>query len=811
MATAEPRNILHRRPGKSNVLECGVCEDVFGLQGDKVPRLLLCGHTLCHDCLTRLPLHGRAIRCPFDRQMTEIGDSGVWGLRVQDLYGSSLLFPHRRLGCVGVKGDSGVWGLKKNFALLELLERLQFGRESPGALLCEVSMDTEKETTIRCDENEDHLATIYCTVCSTNLCAECAQSTHNTRTLAKHNLTTIRCDENEDHLATIYCTVCSTNLCAECAQSTHNTRTLAKHKLTTIRCDENEDHLATIYCTVCSTNLCAECAQSTHNTRTLAKHKLVPLHEKPREKPMCPLHQTHAIEFACLEESCLCNPLMCYVCKDYGKHQGHKHTLIENDAEQVRMSIIDTLQHVRGFLDGVSDSARRLGNAIQQMEGCSRTVENEHGFTHTEQIHGTAEEARVRVRRYFQELHETLHRQENVALSVVDTHVREKLCSLKQQQEDMAVVVSQVTTICLECEKMLQQDDHKVLLAKQEIRSLLDTVRKQQQQFSDLPEQLHMDPGIPLTFTKDNRVHIGPKMEMRVVTLGLDESGKTAILFKLKQDEFMQTIPTIGFNVETVEYKNLKFTIWDVGGKPKLRPLWKHYYLNTQAVIFVVDSADCARLDEAHVSVIFVVDSADCAWLDEAHVSVIFVVDSADCARLDEAYVAACLFVSVIFVADSADCARLDETYDELSKLLAEKELREAVLLVFANKQDLPNALPIEEITDRLSLHKQCYHRQTESTQADLPNALPIEEITDRLSLHKQCCTYYHRQTEPTQADLPNALPIEEITDRLSLHKLCCGRSWHIQACDARTGMGLHDGLDWLSHQLVAAGVLDIS
>ncbi|XP_066298368.1 E3 ubiquitin-protein ligase TRIM23-like isoform X4 [Branchiostoma lanceolatum] len=479
MATAEPRNVLHRRPGKSNVLECGVCEDVFGLQGDKVPRLLLCGHTLCHDCLTRLPLHGRAIRCPFDRQMTEIGDSGVWGL-------------------------------KKNFALLELLERLQFGRESPGALLCEVSMDTEKETTIRCDENEDHLATIYCTVCSTNLCAECAQSTH--------------------------------------------------------------------------------------NTRTLAKHKLVPLHEKPREKPMCPLHQTHAIEFACLEESCLCNPLMCYVCKDYGKHQGHKHTLIENDAEQVRMSIIDTLQHVRGFLDGVSDSARRLGNAIQQMEGCSRTVENEHGFTHTEQIHGTAEEARVRVRRYFQELHETLHRQENVALSVVDTHVREKLCSLKQQQEDMAVVVSQVTTICLECEKMLQQDDHKVLLAKQEIRSLLDTVRKQQQQFSDLPEQLHMDPGIPLTFTKDNRVHIGPKMEMRVVTLGLDESGKTAILFKLKQDEFMQTIPTIGFNVETVEYKNLKFTIWDVGGKPKLRPLWKHYYLNTQGKSDYLNSDHCGSI-----------------------------------------------------------------------------------------------------------------------------------------------------------------------------------------------------------------------
>jgi tripartite motif-containing protein 23 len=69
---------------------------------------------------------------------------------------------------------------------------------------------------------------------------------------------------------------------------------------------------------------------------------------------------------------------------------------------------------------------------------------------------------------------------------------------------------------------------------------------------------------------------------MRVVTLGLDGAGKTSVLFKLKQNEFMTMLPTIGFNVETVEYKNLKFTIWDVGGQHKLRPLWKHYYLNTQ-------------------------------------------------------------------------------------------------------------------------------------------------------------------------------------------------------------------------------------
>lgn len=74
----------------AQVLECGVCEDVFSLQGDKVPRLLLCGHTVCHDCLTRLPLHGRAVRCPFDRQVTELGE-----LRGLTLFGIRLLCRHR--------------------------------------------------------------------------------------------------------------------------------------------------------------------------------------------------------------------------------------------------------------------------------------------------------------------------------------------------------------------------------------------------------------------------------------------------------------------------------------------------------------------------------------------------------------------------------------------------------------------------------------------------------------------------------------------------------------------------------------------
>ncbi|XP_037658074.1 E3 ubiquitin-protein ligase TRIM23 isoform X5 [Choloepus didactylus] len=427
------------------VLECGVCEDVFSLQGDKVPRLLLCGHTVCHDCLTRLPLHGRAVRCPFDRQVTDLGDSGVWGL-------------------------------KKNFALLELLERLQNGHIGQyGVAEEDIGVSGESIT----------------------------------------------------------------------------------------RCDEDEAHVASVYCTVCATHLCSECSQVTHSTKTLAKHRRVPLADKPHEKTMCSQHQVHAIEFVCLEEGCQASPLMCCVCKEYGKHQGHKHSVLEPEANQIRASILDMAHCIRTFTEEISDYSRKLVGIVQHIEGGEQIVEDRIGMAHTEHVPGSAENARSCVRAYFSDLHETLCRQEEMALSVVDAHVREKLIWLRQQQEDMTILLSQVSTACLHCEKTLQQDDCRVVLAKQEITRLLETLQKQQQQFTEVADHIQLDASIPVTFTKDNRVHIGPKMEIRVVTLGLDGAGKTTILFKLKQDEFMQPIPTIG-------------------GKHKLRPLWKHYYLNTQ-------------------------------------------------------------------------------------------------------------------------------------------------------------------------------------------------------------------------------------
>lgn len=52
----------------------------------------------------------------------------------------------------------------------------------------------------------------------------------------------------------------------------------------------------------------------------------------------------------------------------------------------------------------------------------------------------------------------------------------------------------------------------------------------------------------------------------------------------------------IGFNVEQVTYKNLKFQVWDLGGQTSIRPYWRCYYSNTDAIIYVVDSSDRDRI-----------------------------------------------------------------------------------------------------------------------------------------------------------------------------------------------------------------------
>jgi len=89
------------------------------------------------------------------------------------------------------------------------------------------------------------------------------------------------------------------------------------------------------------------------------------------------------------------------------------------------------------------------------------------------------------------------------------------------------------------------------------------------------------------------------EVEGRVLCLGLDNAGKSTVLYRLQMGDVVCTLPTVGFNVENIKYKNVDLTVWDIGGQAKIRRLWRYYYENTEALIFVVDSNDADRLEEA--------------------------------------------------------------------------------------------------------------------------------------------------------------------------------------------------------------------
>jgi small GTP-binding protein len=72
--------------------------------------------------------------------------------------------------------------------------------------------------------------------------------------------------------------------------------------------------------------------------------------------------------------------------------------------------------------------------------------------------------------------------------------------------------------------------------------------------------------------------------------LGLDNSGKTTLMYRLKDNSFSDTVPTVGLNMESASYKSFTLTVWDVGGKA--RNMWKHYFEENSAVVFVIDSSD---------------------------------------------------------------------------------------------------------------------------------------------------------------------------------------------------------------------------
>ncbi|KAL2919029.1 ADP-ribosylation factor protein 3 [Polyrhizophydium stewartii] len=186
--------------------------------------------------------------------------------------------------------------------------------------------------------------------------------------------------------------------------------------------------------------------------------------------------------------------------------------------------------------------------------------------------------------------------------------------------------------------------------------------------------------------------------EIRILLLGLDNAGKTSLLKRLAGEDISEIKPTQGFNVKTVQQEGIKMNVWDIGGQQAIRPYWRNYFESTDVLVQRHACFKSGLLEEADSGI-------SRAW-----------------AALVQ-----------IYVVDSSDKRRLEETGDELSTLLTEQKLAAVPLIVFANKQDLMNALAGDEAS-RLA-------------------RLNLNSIRDR--------------------------------------------TWHIQPCSAKTGDGVSEGMEW--------------
>nr|XP_012621382.1 putative ADP-ribosylation factor-like protein 5C isoform X2 [Microcebus murinus] len=156
--------------------------------------------------------------------------------------------------------------------------------------------------------------------------------------------------------------------------------------------------------------------------------------------------------------------------------------------------------------------------------------------------------------------------------------------------------------------------------------------------------------------------------EHKVIIVGLDNAGKTTILYQLLTKEVVHTCPTLGSNVEEVVLQKTHFLMWDIGGQEALRSTWNMYYSNTERPMGEHSGQETRS------------------------------------PKRKPPLTAPLCCQFIILVIDSTDRDRLLTTREELYKMLAHEALRDASVLIFANKQDVKDSMSTMEISQFLTL-----------------------------------------------------------------------------------------------------------
>ena len=129
----------------------------------------------------------------------------------------------------------------------------------------------------------------------------------------------------------------------------------------------------------------------------------------------------------------------------------------------------------------------------------------------------------------------------------------------------------------------------------------------------------------------------------KIIILGMQNAGKTTILYRLSLGQLVKTTPTIGSNVEELTHNNVKFQAWDLGGQESTRSVWDVYYMSTDAVVYVIDSQDDENFEESKA---------------------------------------------------------------QFHKVISHPNLKNTIILIFANKQDLPGAKDVNKLIEDYEFDK---------------------------------------------------------------------------------------------------------